>query len=138
LRRYLDVTMTPIDGKSRLRVFERNVELELEPLELRDTIGLTLIFASLCIASCGGVLFYGSGWLHVHGDTGWIGLALILGGGVAFGLTAWWLQPHKAVRHASHRLRHHARKLRPQRAQPVPAMTDAEFDAVEDALDDQR
>ena len=131
------MTMAPIDGKSRLRIFERNVELELEPLELRDTIGLTLIFASLCVVSCGGVLFYGSGWLHVRGNTGWTGLALIIGGGAAFWLTVWWLQPHKAVKHASHRLRHHARKLRPHRVQAPPAMTDAEFDAVEDALDQQ-
>lgn len=131
------LTMTASDGKSRLRDFGRNAELELEPLELRDTIGLTLLFASLCIVSCGGVLFYGSGSLHVHGDTGWIGLALILGGGAAFGLTVWWLQPHKAIRHASHRLRHHAHKLRPHRAQAAPAMTDAEFDAVEDALDNR-
>jgi hypothetical protein len=72
------VIMAPIDGKSRPRIFERNVELELEPLELRDTIGLTLIFACLCVVSCGGVLF-------------------ILGGGAAFGLIVWWLQPHKAL-----------------------------------------
>ena len=127
------MAMAPTVGKSRLRVFERNVELGLEPLELRDAIGLTLIFATLCVVSCGGVLFYGSGWLHVHGRTGWIGLALILGGGAAFWLTVWWLEPHKAVKHASHRLRHHARKLRPHRVEAAPAMTDAEFDAVEDA-----
>jgi hypothetical protein len=129
--------MAPPDGRSRLRLFERNLALELEPLDLRDTIGLTLTFASLCVVSCGGVLFYGSGALRVHGSTGWIGLALMLGGGLAYGLTIWWLQPHKAVKHASHRLRHHARKMRPQRLRPEPTMTDAEFEAVEDALDQQ-
>jgi hypothetical protein len=113
------------------------LNVELEPLELRDTIGLTVIFASLCVVSCGGVLFYGSGWLHVHGKTGWTGLALMLGGGAAVWLTVQWLQPHKAVKHASHRLRHHARKLRPYRTQAAPSMTDADFDAVEDALDQQ-
>ena len=122
------------DGKSRLRIFERNLELELEPLELRDTIGLTLIFASLCVVSCGAVLFYGSGSPHVRGATGWTGLALMLGGGTAFGLTAWLLQPHKAVKHASHRLRHRARTLRPRRSRGR-AMNDAQFDALEDQVD---
>ena len=45
--------------------------------------------------------------------------------------------PSSIVKHASHRLRHHARKLRPHRVQAAPAMTDAEFDEVEDALDQQ-
>jgi hypothetical protein len=72
------MTMAPIERRARLRFFERNVEMELEPLEVRDTIGLTLIFASLCVVSCGAVLFYGSGWLHVHGKTGWTGVTLIL------------------------------------------------------------
>jgi hypothetical protein len=122
-------------GRSRLRVFERNVELELQPLNIRDTIGLTLMFASLCVVSCGGVLFYGSGSLHLRGGTGWTGLALILGAGAAFGLIVWLMQPHKAAKHASHRLRHHAGKLRRPRAQAPPAMTDAEFDALEDEVD---
>lgn len=123
------------DPRSRRRAFERTVELELEPLQLRDKIGLTLVFASLCVVSCGGVLFFGSAWLHVHGKTGYTGIALILGGGTAFGLTVWLLQPHKAAKHASHRLRHHARKLRHGRHAPTQLMTDAEFDALEDSVD---
>jgi len=119
-------------GKSRFRLFERDIELEIEPLELRDTIGLILIFASLCVVSCGGVLFYGSAALRVHGRPGWTGLALILGGSAAFALVVWRLQPHKAVKHASHRLRYHARKLRQGQTQP---MTDVEFNALEDAVD---
>lgn len=123
-------------GMSRLRAFERNVELELKPLELRDTIGLALIFASLCLVSCGSVLFFGGAWSHLQ-TTGYTGLALVLGGITAFGLTVRLLQPHKAVKHASHRLRHHARKLRPDRTQAEPAMTDSEVDAIEDAFDRQ-
>lgn len=109
--------------------------MELEPLALRDTIGLTLIFASLCVVSCGWALFFGSAWLHGHGETGYIGIALILGGGTAFGLTVWLLQPHKAAKHASHRLRHHARKLSRARREQAQPMTNAEFDALEDAVD---
>ncbi len=109
--------------------------MELEPLELRDTIGLTLIFVSLCVVSCGGVLFFGSAWWHVHGKTGYTGIALILGGGTTFWLTAWLLQPHKAAKHASHRLRHHAGKLRRARGEQARRMTDAEFDALEDEVD---
>ncbi len=126
---------TSNDGRSRLRVFERNVELELEPLELRDAIGLTMIFASLCVVSLGAVLFYGSGSLHVRSATGWTGLALMLGGGTAFGLIVWLLQPHRAFIHASHRLRRRARNLRPRRGQGRPAMTDAQFDSLEDDVD---
>jgi hypothetical protein len=121
--------------RSRSRAFERTVELGLEPLQLRDKIGLTLVFASLCVVSCGGVLFFGSAWLHVHGKTGYTGIALILGGGTTFGLTVWLLEPHKAAKHASHRLRHHARKLRRARNARTQHMTDAEFDTLEDAVD---
>lgn len=64
-------------------------------------------------------------------------MALILGGSTAFGLVVRLLRPHKAVKHASHRLRHHARGLRPRRERAGPAMTDAEFDAIEYALDRQ-
>lgn len=131
------ISMAPTGGKSPPRNSERDIELELKPLERRDTIGLTLIFVSLCVVSCGGVLFFGSAWWHVHGTTGWIGLALILGGGTAFWLTVQLLQPHKAAKHASHRLRHHARILRPHRAQAGQDMTDSEVDAIEDAFDRQ-
>jgi hypothetical protein len=127
--------MDSTDAKSRRRAFERTIELELEPLELRDTIGLTLIFASLCVVSCGSVLFFGSAWSHLHGNSGYIGIALLLGGGMSFGLTLWLLEPRKAARHASHRLRHHARKLRRTRREPARPMTNAEFDALEDAVD---
>lgn len=122
--------------RSRLRFFERDVELELEPLELRDTIGVTLIFASLCVVSYGGVLFFGGTSWRIHGETAWTGLWLILGGGTAFSLVIWRLQPHKSVKHASHRFRHHARKLRPRRVAAGPAMTDAQVDAIEDAWTD--
>jgi hypothetical protein len=127
--------MDQADAESRRRAFERRVELELEPLALRDVTGLTLIFASLCVVSCGWVFFFGSAWLHVHGRTGYIGIALILGGATAFELTVWLLQPHKAAKHASHRLRHHARKLRGAGREQAQPMTNAEFDALEDAVD---
>lgn len=127
--------MDSTNRPSKRRGLERKVELELEPLELRDKLGLTLIFASLCVVSCGGVLFFGSAWWHVHGRTGYTGIALILGGGTAFGLTVWLLEPHQAAKHASHRLRHHARKLRRPRREEAERMTDAEFDALEDAVD---
>lgn len=126
--------MDPVDPKSRRRTLETKVELEFE-LELRDKIALTLIFASLCVVSCGSALFFGSAWSHLHGKTGYIGIALILGGGTAIGLTLWLLEPRKAAKHASHRLRLHARKLRSARREQVQTMTAAEFQALEDAVD---
>ena len=42
---------------------------------------------------------------------------------------------HKAVKHASHRVRHHARKLHSSSARPAPAMTEDQFEALEDAAD---
>jgi histidine ammonia-lyase len=122
-------------AKSRWLGFERKVELELEPLELGERIGLALIFASLCVESCGAVLFFGSGSLHVRGQTGWTGLALMLGGAGVFGLTVWLLQPHKAAKHAAHRFRHHVRKARRALREQAQPMTDAEFDALEDVVD---
>jgi hypothetical protein len=86
-------------GKSRLRVFETNVELELEPLELREHIELILTLASLCVVSCGGILLFGGVWLHVHGKTAWTGLWLVLGGGASFFLLCWLQEPHKAAKH---------------------------------------
>jgi hypothetical protein len=127
--------MHSTDPNSRSRAFEGTAELGLEPLGLRDTIALTLIFASLCVVSCGGVLFFGSAWWHVHGMTGYVGIALILGGSTAFGLTVWLLEPHKAAKHASQRLRHHARNLRGSDREQAEPMTDAEFDALEDVVD---
>ncbi len=70
------------DGRgSRFRAFERNAELELEPLATSDAIGLFAIFVSLCVVSCGGVMFYGSDWSPTYDPIGWVGLALIIGGG---------------------------------------------------------
>lgn len=109
-------------------------ELALEPLSLRDKIGLTLVFLSLCVVSLGGALFFGGAWGD-HRSTGTIGGAVALGGGAVFVLTVWWLQPHKAAKHASHRLRHHARRLRFARGQGSHPMSEAEFDALEDAAD---
>jgi hypothetical protein len=129
--------MSPAIGKSRFRTWERNFELEHAPLDLKDVIGLWLTFGSLCVVSSGGVLLFGGVWLHVHGKTAWTGLWLVLGGSAAFSLIVWLLQPHKAAKHASHRLRHHAGKLRRSRAQREPAMTDAQFDALEDEVDRQ-
>jgi len=128
--------MNSIDHESRLRAFERNVELELVPLELGETLGLVLIFASFCVESCGGIMFYYGVWGHVHGKTPYTGLALVLAGAVAFGLTFWAVQPHKAAKHATHRLRHHVRKLHSARAAPGrAAMADSEVDAIADSLD---
>lgn len=123
------------ETKSRRRASEMTVDLELEALDLRDKIGLTLIFASLCVESCGAVLFYGGTWGHLHGAIGYTGLALLLGGATVFALTVSLLQPRKAAKHAIHRLRHHARKLSPARREPPQRVTDAEFDALEDAVD---
>jgi hypothetical protein len=116
----------------------RRVELELEALDLRDKIGLTMIFASLSVESCGAVLFYEGTWEHARGAIGYIGLALMIGGATVFGLTAWLLQPHKAAKHAVHRFRHHARKLSPVRREQPRQLTDAEFNALEDAQDATR
>ena len=130
------------DGRrSRLRGFERNVELELEPIATSDAIGLVALFASLCVVSCGAVMFYGSDWSPTYDPIGWVGLALIVGGGAAFSLIMWLLQPHKAAKHATHRLRFHARKLRTRTgAGPdhPSQMTDAQFDALEDEVDRAR
>lgn len=136
------LSMRRDDGRrSRLRVLERDVELELEPIATSDAIGLVGIFASLCVVFCGGVMFYGSGWSRSYDPIGWVGLALIAGGGAAFGLVMWLLEPHKAARHATHRLRFHARRLRTRTAtgpDHPSQMTDAEFDALEDEVDRTR
>ena len=123
------------DVKSRFRVFETDAELELAPLARREGIELTLLFAGLCIESAGGVLLFGGIWAHLRGTTAWIGLWLVLGGIVLFGLMFWLLQPHKAAKHAAHRVRHHARKLRARRPPAAPPMTEAQFDALEDAVE---
>jgi hypothetical protein len=123
------------DTKSRPGAQRTAADLELEALDRRDTIGLILIFVSLCVESCGGVLFFGGTWGHARGAIGYVGLALIVGGATVFCLTVWLLQPHKAARHAAHRLRHHARKLSAARREQPRSMTDAEFDALEDAVD---
>jgi hypothetical protein len=75
------------ETKSRPGASELRVDLELEALALRDKIGLTLIFASSCVGVCGAVLFYGGTWGHAHGEIGYTGLALLLGGYTVFGLT---------------------------------------------------
>jgi hypothetical protein len=123
--------MTPsLPRTSRLGKVEETIELELIPLELRATIGLISALASLCIVSAGGVL-----WL-APGTTGYVGLAMVCGGSVLFTVLMWWLEPHKHVKHASHRLRHHARRLRGRaQSSSQPAMSDAEFEAIEDELD---
>jgi hypothetical protein len=131
--------MEPNDASGGRRTVGRGRVLGLEPLPSRDVIGLTAIFASLCVVSCGAVLFFGSGALRLRGDTGWVGLGLWVGGAASFLLIVRLLEPHKAARHAAHRVRHHARKLRPSRAvrepEPESHMMDAEFDALEDAVD---
>ncbi len=104
--------------------------MALEPLSVRDRVGLTLIGFSLCVASCGGIMWHG------RGATARVGDAMLAAGLVASALTIWWLEPHKAAKHATHRLRYHIRNAREWRRQrPQPVMTDAEFDAIENALE---
>jgi hypothetical protein len=126
--------MDPTDLQPRRANVALRSELELVPLGRRDGIGLFLICASLCVVSCGGVLFFGSADLHVRGRTGFTGLALILGGCVVYGLTAWLLEPHESAKHASHRIRHHARRLRGADRGEVQSMTDDEFNELEDRV----
>ncbi len=80
-------------------------------------------------------MFRGAAWGHARGATGYVGLALVVGGTAVLGLTVWLLEPHKALRHALHRVRHHARKLGPVRREPPTPMSDEEFDALEDQVD---
>lgn len=117
-------------------MFERNAELELAPLAVRERIELTLLFVGLCIESGGATLWSGAVRLDVRGSTPWIGLWVMLGGIVLYCLMFWLMQPHKAAKHAAHRVRHHTRKLRPHPAVPkAPPMTEAQFEALEDAVD---
>jgi hypothetical protein len=121
--------------KSRFRVLETDAELELAPLALREGIELTLLLRGLCIESAGAILLFGGVSSHLHGNTAWIGLWLVLGGILLFLLMFWLLQPHKAAKHAVHRMRHHARRLQPRRAPAARPMTEAQFEALEDAVD---
>lgn len=117
-------------------MFERNAELEFAPLAVRERIELTLLFVGLCIEAGGATLWFGAVWSNVRGNTSWIGFWVMLGGIVWFCLLFWLMQPHKAAKHAAHRARHHARKLRPRPAVPkAPPMTEAQFEALEDAVD---
>jgi hypothetical protein len=120
-----------MNDQSGLAAAEASRALEFVPLPRRDAIGLTLALAGFCVASCGAILW------HLPGTAGYVGLGLLCGGFTMFSLTIWLLQPHKAAKHAAHRFRHHARKVgRQHTPTSAPEMTDAEFDALEDALDE--
>jgi hypothetical protein len=102
-----------------------------EPLPVRDRVGIGLILLSGLATACGSTMWFG------RGTVAWVGLWMVAAGFAGAFVTAWCLEPHKALKHAGHRIRHHARSAasRPRRSQPPPAMTDAEFYAVEDALE---
>lgn len=120
----------PGGAGSRLR---RSPRPGLEPLPTRDRLGLALIGLSGGAEACGSFMWLG------RGSIGWVGAALVAGGAVGICLTLWWLEPHKAAKHVGHRIRHHARnaqeRRRKARQRSQPTMTDAEFEALEDALE---
>lgn len=108
--------------------------LSFKPLPVRDRVGLTLLFFGVSVGGCGWYMFLG------RGDTARIGGGLAAVGCVVVILAEWWLQPHRAARHAGYRLRHHARNASQWRRQAPsqwarPALTDAEFEAIEDELE---
>jgi len=70
-------------------------------------------------------------WLG-RGSTAMIGLVLILGGVVAMALIVWGLEPHGAAKRARDRRRPRGR------GHLAPVFSEAEFEAIEDALEPAR
>lgn len=105
----------------------------LEPIATKETVGIGLILAFALADAAAGYMWLG------RGTTALVGLGI--GGGSVLGitLTAWWLEPHKAAKrvhtHARHRLGHWRQKRREQAQADGGHMSDAEFEAIEDALE---
>lgn len=97
-----------------------------EPMSIRERIGIVLLLFSLGVGSCGGWM------LHGRGSVGWIGLAMVGASGVGIAIASWWLNP-RTMHQRFKDWRAHRRHARHQR--PEPKMTEAEFDAIEDALE---
>lgn len=97
-----------------------------ERMSVREQIGIAVLLCGLGAGSCGGFLWHG------HGRTGWIGLYLVAASVVALAIAFWWLDPrtmHQRLKD-SQAYRRHVRNH-----PPGPKMTDAEFDALEEALE---
>jgi hypothetical protein len=96
---------------------------EREPIPVRERLGIGLLLAGGGMLACGWLMWSG------RGSVGMIGLALLVVGLAIIALVTWWLQPHGAAKRALK-----ARNRRLQRPSG-PVMSDAEFEAIEDALD---
>jgi hypothetical protein len=96
---------------------------ERQRTPVRERVGIGLGLVSAGAMACGSLMWLG------RGPTAMVGLGLLIAGCLLLCLITWWLQPHGAAKRA---IKARDRRLRERSG---PAMTDAEFDAVEDALD---
>jgi hypothetical protein len=96
---------------------------EREPVPVRERAGIGLVVVGGGMLACGGLMCWGRGVAAL------IGLALVVAGSATIAAATWWLQPHGAAKRALQ-----ARNRRLQRPSG-PVMSDAEFEAIEDALD---
>ncbi len=105
----------------------------LGPIPAKDKVGIGLILVFALVDACAGYMWLG------RGITAMLGLEMWGGSLVGILLTAWWLEPHKAAKrvhtHARHRLRHRRERRRDHAQADGEHMSDAEFDAIEDALE---
>lgn len=105
----------------------------LEPIVTKDAVGIGLILAFGLVDAVAGYMWLG------RGTTAIVGLGIWGGSVIGIILTAWWLEPHKAAKrvhtHARHRLRHRRERRRKTAGTGREHMSDAEFDAIEDALE---
>jgi hypothetical protein len=97
-----------------------------EPMATREKVGIAFLLLSLAVGSAGGWMWYG------RGSVGRIGLALMVASVIAITIATWWLNPRTMHQRFKDR-RAHRRHARHQR--PEAKMTEAEFDAIEDALE---
>ena len=101
---------------------------ETEPTSVREWVGGALLVLSFGVASAGSWMWLGRGTVAA------VGAALVLGAVVTIPLTVWWLKPHKAATRARDRAKTR-RERRGAFHHTPPAMTEAEFDAIEEALE---
>ncbi len=96
-----------------------------EPMSIREKIGIAFLLFSLGVGSCGGWMWYG------RGTAARVGLALLVASLIAITIASWWLNPRTMHQRYRDRRAHRRRAHQP----PEPKMTEAEFDAIEDALE---